>query len=152
MDQLKMPAPRYQDTKKGSRTAGAGSGGGRENGVAFGNGYGSQKGDERFTKKMSTEGTGMSFSSRDLIEFMRKFGNRTMTFDADLKYSTAWGDATAAVPVSYNYPKYVYVPEDLKSQIEELVSKNESENNRKELRFYSSFPAYARIRYQPHDL
>jgi|GEM_PF-7066052 hypothetical protein len=152
-DSSKFPAPRYQDTRKGARTAGAGSGGGKENGVAYGNGFGEKReGDEKFTKFLSTTATGMSFRPAELMEFMKKFGNRTRAFNSGLNYSKAWGEATTAVRVAYNYPKYVYISEDQKSQIDELIKKNERENNKKELRFYSSFPAYARIPYQPHDI
>jgi hypothetical protein len=83
---------------------------------------------------------------------MKKFGTRTKPINLSYSYMISSGEPTRAAEVSYEYPKYVYVSEDQKSRIDELVKKNEKENNEKELRFYSSFPAYARIPYQPHDL
>lgn len=129
-----------------------GDGGGFKE-IGLGPGHNDKReGDERFTRKFTAADTGMGFRVRDLIEFMKKFGSRSRALNLNFEYSAARGEATEATPVSYSYPKYVYISEEQKSQIEELMKNNEDENNKKEMSLYSSFPAYARIPYQPHEL
>ncbi len=133
--------------------SGSGAGGGDDNGSGFGIGYGGKSvGDQKFTREITTAHSKIIASPQDLLDFMKKYGSRTKALDIQSEFSRVEGEMTEAIPVSYEYPQYVYVEEDQNSRIEELAEKNNEENKKRELKYYSRFPAYACIPYQPYDL